>query len=101
MLSYWSSPSCNNRYINAGVNVAINRVDDNGVTALHVAAYQGWEAVMELLIQGPVQHQEKHPGVNFCDVDKVRTRTLCSRDESSSRGQTDWVTRTEEGGRVG
>ena len=59
--------------MNSGESIAVNRVDDNGCTALHVAVFLGWEAVMELLIHGPKAFQEKHRGKNFCDVEKVCT----------------------------
>eukprot|EP00750_Incisomonas_marina_P020645 INCI4063.1.p1 GENE.INCI4063.1~~INCI4063.1.p1 ORF type:complete len:1433 (+),score=382.43 INCI4063.1:104-4402(+) len=59
------------KYMNSGESIAVNRVDDNGCTALHVAVFLGWEAVMELLIHGPKAFQEKHRGKNFCDVEKA------------------------------
>ena len=63
---------CCGRYMNSGVSIAVNRVDSCGCSALHVAVFLGWEAVMELLINGPTKFQEKSNGANFCDVDKVR-----------------------------
>ena len=60
------------RYMNSGESIAVNRVDDQGCTSLHIAVFLGWEAVMELLINGPTKWRAKHRGQNFCDVEKVR-----------------------------